>query len=545
MLLKTVYATARDRVRLRIIGRVLLNYGLQDLIRVLGLGALFRRLPATQAQTDSQPQRLRQALEALGPTFIKLGQILATRADLLDESWTRELEKLHSDVAQVPWETVRQQLIAALGDEPENVFHHFDPAPLGCASMAQVYRAQLHSGEEVVIKVLKPGQEKTIAADLRLLAWLAEFIEQQSPALAHFRPTQLIRQLTTALNQELDLRHEAANTQKVGENFRNRPDIRIPRIWPQYSSQTLLVQEYLPGTAPRDHRQLADAGFDGPELARRGALGFMQMVFTDRLYHADPHAGNLMALEGNRVAFIDFGMVGHLSISRRNQLLLMMQALSRRETEGLVGVLIKWNEDGVPDVSTLEMAAQDFLGRVGPGTLQLGHALLTMLTIARDYRLALPADLVLLFKALITADGVLRRIDPAFDIIGTLSPFLRRSVLQRHGLNASRQRAVRFGSELIEAGEELPQTLTLLLRRLQHGKLHADLDVKNLSELGRSLERSASLLAIAIVTAAFALGLAPWLLEQPLRVFGIPVFPLICLSIVTGGIIMLLWRLRR
>lgn len=545
MLLKTVFVTTRDRVRLRAIGQVLINYGLQDLVHMLGLSSLFGRYSRSAEPSENQPQRLRQALESLGPTFVKLGQILATRSDLLSDEWTKELEKLHSNVTTLPWESMHEQITASLGAPVEEVFAEFNTTPLAAASMAQVYRARLHSGEDVVVKVLRPDLAKTIHADLRLLAWLAEFIEQQSPQLARFSPGLLVRQLATALNHELDLCYEAANTQHFERNFHNRPDIAIPRIWPQYSSTRLLVQEFIPGTKPQNTEQLALAGFHGPTLAARGALAFMQMVFEDRLYHADPHAGNLMALPGDRVAFIDFGMVGQLSIRRRNQLLSLMQALANRDCEGLVSVLIKWSSDSIAEVGVLEQAAQDFLERLGYGELKMGVALMTMLSIAREYQLSLPPDLVLLFKALITADGVLHRIDPEFDIIKTLQPFLRNAVIKRYSLRATRQRTHRMGIEMLEASEELPQVLNLLVRRIRQGKAHVDIDMKNLSSLGGSLERSALTLAIAIVTAAFALGIAPWLLSQTFSIFGIPVFPTLSALLVLGGIVWLAWRMWR
>lgn len=545
MLLKTVYVTARDRVRLTEIGQVLLSYGLQDLIRILGLNTLIGRHLKLQAPAENQPQQLRRALEALGPTFVKLGQILATRGDLLDDNWTSELEKLHSNVSTLPWENLCDQISASLGAPPEEVFAEFSTTPLAAASMAQVYRARLHSGEAVVVKVLRPGLEKTINADLRLLAWLAEFIEQQSPELARFQPRQLVRQLSTALHHELDLSHELTNCQHFAQNFQDRPEIVIPRVWPEYSSSLLLVQEFIPGTEPVSSGFLTNAGFDGPALAQRGAYAFMQMVFEDRLYHADPHAGNLMAVGDNQVAFIDFGMVGQLSARRRNQLLMMLQSLAARESEGLVNTLIQWSGDGLPDVSLLELAAQDFLDRMGPGELQLGRALMTILAIAREYKLSLPPDLVLLFKALITADVVLHRIDPDFDIIQTLTPFLRKAILKRYGLKESRQRMRKMGMEMIEASEGLPQTLNLLLRRLQNGKLNVDLNATNLSNLTNSLERSALTLAIAIITGAFTLGIAPWLTSSTLTIFGIPIFQSLSVLVVIAGVFLLALRMRK
>ena len=223
-----------------------------------------------------------------------------------------------------------------------------------------IYRARLHSGEQVVVKVLRPGLAKTIHADLRLLASLAESVEQQSPALARYRPRQMVRALATALNHELDLTHEGHNCDRVAGMFARQPDVVVPKIYWQYSSPRLLVQEYLPGTAPENPEKLAAAGFDGPLLAQRGARAFMSMVLEHRLYHADPHPGNVMALSGDRVGFIDFGMVGQLSERRRNQLLLLLQAIADRQSEGIVNTLIAWSDSEPLDLMDLELAAQNF-----------------------------------------------------------------------------------------------------------------------------------------------------------------------------------------
>ncbi|CAI0769338.1 AarF/UbiB family protein [Serratia ficaria] len=546
-MLKMVLVTARDRARLKEISSVLIRYGLQDVIRLLGLGSLLNGTggDAPRAGDQTMPERLRAALEALGPTFVKFGQILATRSDLLDQTWTDELDRLHSQATTLPWETLAPQIAADLGDDPHRLFAEFDRTPLAAASMAQIYRARLHSGEPVVVKVLRPGLAKTINADLRLLAYLAETAEQQSPALARYRPRQMVRALATALQHELDLTHEGNNCDRVAERFRQQPEVAIPKIYWQWSSPRLLVQEFLPGTAPESPQQLAAAGFDGPLLARRGAQAFMKMVLEHRLYHADPHPGNVMALSGNRVGFIDFGMVGQLSERRRNQLFLLLQAIAERQSDGIVNTLIAWSDSEPLDLMDLELAAQNFLDKQASATLTLGKALTDLLVMAREHQLALPPDLALLFKALITADGVLHRLDPAFDIIATLKPMLQQVMLQRYAPAAIRQRILMLGGEALDAGEELPQTLRLLMRRLKQGQLNAEINVRNLGQLSKALERAAVTLAIAIVTAAFALGLAPYLMHSSLRLWGVPLFPLLGGLACLAGVLVLALRLRR
>ncbi|CAI0797057.1 Probable ubiquinone biosynthesis protein UbiB [Serratia liquefaciens] len=546
-MLKMVLVTARDRARLKEISTVLIRYGLQDVIRLLGLSNLLSGAEGSSERQDGQtlPQRLRAALEALGPTFVKFGQILATRSDLLDASWTDELDRLHSQASTLSWEQLAPQIRADLKGDPHSLFAEFDETPLAAASMAQIYRARLHSGEAVVIKVLRPGLAKTIQADLRLLTYLAETVEQQSPALARYRPRQMVRALATALTHELDLTHEGNNCERVAQQFAQQPNVVIPKIYWQWSSQRLLVQEFLPGIAPENPQQLAAAGLDGPLLAQRGAQAFMKMVLEHRLYHADPHPGNVMALADNRVGFIDFGMVGQLSERRRNQLLLLLQAIAERESAGIVNTLIAWSDSDPLDLLDLELAAQNFLDKQASATLTLGKALTDLLVMVREHQLALPPDLVLLFKALITADGVLHRLDPHFDIIATLKPMLQQVMLQRYTPEAVRRRMLVLGGEALDASEELPQTLRLLMRRLKGGKISADINVKNIDQLSKALERAAITLAIAIVTAAFALGLAPYLMHSSLRLWGIPLFPALGALACLGGVLLLVLRLRR
>ena len=546
-MLKMVLVTARDRARVKEISTVLIRYGLQDVIRLLGLSNLLSGAEGGSERQDGQtlPQRLRAALEALGPTFVKFGQILATRSDLLDASWTDELDRLHSQASTLSWEQLAPQIRADLKGDPHSLFAEFDETPLAAASMAQIYRARLHSGEAVVIKVLRPGLAKTIQADLRLLTYLAETVEQQSPALARYRPRQMVRALATALTHELDLTHEGNNCERVAQQFAQQPNVVIPKIYWQWSSQRLLVQEFLPGIAPENPQQLAAAGLDGPLLAQRGAQAFMKMVLEHRLYHADPHPGNVMALADNRVGFIDFGMVGQLSERRRNQLLLLLQAIAERESAGIVNTLIAWSDSDPLDLLDLELAAQNFLDKQASATLTLGKALTDLLVMVREHQLALPPDLVLLFKALITADGVLHRLDPHFDIIATLKPMLQQVMLQRYTPEAVRRRMLALGGEALDASEELPQTLRLLMRRLKGGKISADINVKNIDQLSKALERAAITLAIAIVTAAFALGLAPYLMHSSLRLWGIPLFPALGALACLGGVLLLVLRLRR
>lgn len=543
-MIKAIMATARDRSRLQEITGVLVRYGLQDLMRLLGLSALFDKFSVGKIR-DARPlpERLCAALEELGPAFVKLGQILSTRSDLLGPEWTDALSQLNASASPLPWSSLEAQVVATLGDTPRNLFAWFDETPLASGSMAQIHRARLAEGDEVVVKIQRPGIEPTIRADLRLLHFLAETIEQQSDSLARFRPAMLVRYLENALHQELDFSYEAANGEKMLQNFADSENVIIPQIYPTWTRPRLMVQAFLHSASPLDSQQLASAELDGRLLARRGAEAFIKMLFDFRIYHADPHPGNVMALAGNRVGFIDFGMVGYLSETRRNELLALLYAISERDTSGIADALIAWSDGDALNITELELAANYFLQKQGSRTLQLGKALTDMLATAREFRLPLPPDLVLLFKALITADGVLQSMDPQFDIIAILRPILKKQLMQRYAGFASRRRMVILGNRLLDSGDTLPQTLRLVIQRLRHGRLHADINVENISQLGKSLERAASTLALAIVLAATVLALTPWLLKLHWTLFGIPVIPMLLSLCGIGGSAWLIRRL--
>ncbi|AIR03692.1 ABC transporter [Cedecea neteri] len=545
-MLKMIMVTARDRVRLQEITGVLIRYGLQDIVKLLGLSSLHNKIRGSNAHDAlPMPQRLCAALEELGPTFVKLGQILSTRSDLLDPAWTEALSQLNSSANPLPWSQLEPQVIATLGAAPADVFASFDETPLASGSVAQIHRARLRTGDEVIVKIQRPGIETTLKADLRLLRYLAESLEQQSPALARFQPVMLVRYLENALYQELDFCHEAANGEKFYQFFAGSDDIVIPKIYPEWCSPTLMVQAFLPGIAPVDGAQLAAAGFDGQLLAQTGAKAFIDMLFKLRIYHADPHPGNVMALEGNRVGFIDFGMVGNLSEERRDELLSLIYAISERDTGGIVDALIVWSDQDSLNLTDLELAAGYFLQKQGNLRLQLGKALTDMLSTAREFRLTLPPDLVLLFKALITADGVLLRMDPQFDIISILRPVIKKEILKRYARAGSRRHLLRLGNRLLDGGDALPQTLRLVMQRLRHGKLHADINVENINQLGKSLGRAASTLALALVLAALMIVVTPWLFGLKVTLLGIPLFPALALLCAVAGSVWLIFRLLR
>jgi ubiquinone biosynthesis protein len=451
---ENVIVAARDRKRLAEIAAVLGRFGLDTLVARLGRGT---------GDAPGTPERARLALEALGPTFVKLGQILATRSDLLPPEWIAELEKLHSTAPTLPFEELRPAVEAALGGTPEAVFAAFDPEPVAAASIAQVHRARLADGRAVAVKIRRPGIRPLMEADLRLIAAMARTIEAR-PSIARLRPREIVAQLSEAVLAELDFTREGRNADRFRANFRRTSRLVVPDIHWELSSETLLVMDFVEGTAPADAARLRDAGIDPTAIAALGADVVLQMVLIDGFFHGDPHPGNLICQPGDRIALIDFGMVGHVSPKRREELLGFVQSITGRDPDRLADLLAAWTEHA--DRAAVEAAAARLIERHGQGRLILARVVEDIMTLLRQHALAMPADLVLTFKALITLDGVLGRIDPDFDLTAAARRAWLMAMRARLSPGAVRDRLGGLLLELATVEDNLPRLIRAATARL-------------------------------------------------------------------------------
>jgi ubiquinone biosynthesis protein len=546
---------ARELGRVHDIAAVLIRYGFGDLVRRIGMaGALERagkvlgwRTPEELARL-APPARVRRALEELGPTFIKLGQILATRVDLFPPEWIAEFGKLQDAAPAVPLADIRAQLKEDLGDDPEAIFAELETKPLAAASLAQVHRARLADGTAVILKVRRPGIRPIVEADLRLLSRLAEIIEEEAPDLRRYRPREVLRQLTLSLRRELDFSCECRNAERIAANFAAYPEIVVPRFHWQWSGERLNVQDYIYGIPGRDLVEADAAGLDRKLLAQRGANAVLKMMLEDGFFHADPHPGNVFYLPDNRIAFIDFGMVGRLSEKRRYQVAVLLQHLVTQDSASVAEVLLDWG-DGTVDVEQLTGKIESFLDQyhgVPLRQLDLGAMLSDLVAILRDHGLALPTDLALLIKAFIALEGMGRQLDPDFDMAGEATPFLERVLLAHYGPDALAERGWRTLASALHMLTGLPQDLRQLLRAARHGRLQVQIDVVSLRHFGDQIDRAASRLTIGIVTASLIIGSSIAMTAGGgRRLSGSPSFGLLAfIGAVIGGIWVLvsIWR---
>jgi ubiquinone biosynthesis protein len=521
-MLRALAGGARDLGRVQDIGAVLVRYGFGDLVRRLGLAA---RGPAL-----GTPEGAREALQELGPTFVKLGQILATRVDLFAPEWIAQFEKLQDQAPPSDFAAVHAQLVEDLKAAPEQVFASFDAQPFAAGSIAQVHRARLHDGSDVVVKVRRPGIVPVIEADLRLLARLAHTLEEHFPDLARFRPREVVRQFTATLRRELDLAAECRNAERVAASFHAQPEIVVPKVYWDWTGERVNVQAYVDGLASRDPEALAAAGLDRRVLAHRGAQAMLKMVLEDGFFHADPHPGNIFYLPGNRVAFIDFGMAGHLSERRRDELVQLLNGLVGRDAEGVVDTLLEWAGAAQVDPDKLAGDVDQFIDRyhgVALEELRMGAMLADMTTMLREHALALPPDLALVLKACVTLETYGRELDPQFDMVGEAAPFLREATLKRFGIARLAGRGFRAGRTLAEIAADLPRDLRSLVRSARAGRMRVHVDLTSLARFGNQLDNAASRLAIGIVTAALIIGSSIVMtVEGGPTVFGLPLFGL-------------------
>ena len=552
MWLETLGA-ARDLHRLKQMAGVLARHGMGDVVRRLGLADALAKAGhalnldhADELARLPPPVQLRRALEELGPTFVKLGQILAGRVDLLGPDWTTELGRLHAAVPAVPWDQLKPQLEADLGGSPETVFARFDVQPLAAASIAQVHRAALADGREVVVKVRRPGIVEVIEADLRLLERAAVVAEREWPALKPYRPRQLVAQFGQSLRRELDLAAECRNAERVARNLAVLPEVQIPRVHWAWTKERVNVQDFVQGVAGGDLAGLRAAGLDPQLLARRGARAVLKMIVEDGFFHADPHPGNVFYLPGNRIVFIDFGMVGRLSPRRRDELLRLLLGLVERQPQAVAEVLLDWTDtQRGTRVEQLEEAIEAFVDQ-HHGTplaqLHLGGMLAEVTAVLREHRLALPGDLALLIKAFVSLEGMGRALDPGFHMAAEAQPLLRRVLRARYTPQALALRSWQGLRDVAGQAGRLPGDLARLLRTVGRGQVNVGVEIAHLKHASDQIDRAANRLSLALVIAALIIGSSIVMtVGGGPTLLGLPAFGLLgFVGAVVGG----LWLLR-
>ncbi|MCM2322686.1 MAG: AarF/UbiB family protein, partial [Oligoflexia bacterium] len=452
--------------RLKQILGVLARHGFADIVDRMSLGKFLPgRLAAfAEAQADKTvPERLRESFEELGPTFVKLGQLISTRPDIFPEAYIDEFVKLQDNVQLLPFSAVKAVVERELGRKLEEAYASFSEAPLAAASIGQVHEAVLLTGEKVVVKVQRPEIERIIDTDVSLLAFLASLLEKYIPETRVVGPRTIVDEFFRTLSYELDFVVEANNMGKMAENMKSFPEIVIPRVFKALSTHRVLTLERLEGIRVNDLKAMDAAGIDRKHIVDVGARAFFKSVMVDGLFHGDLHGGNLFVLPGNRLGIIDFGIVGRLSQRSRDQLATMVMSLLTEDYENLCYQYADLGAAG-PSIDfdgfqrEVRNTLSPYIG-LALGELNIGRILIEATKIATKYSIKVPGDWMIVFKAILTLEGMGRTLDPNFDMISAGEELVRELVKEQYSPQ-------RLTKELMWVSKDLAALLQVLPRQL-------------------------------------------------------------------------------
>ena len=531
--------TYRHLNRYHRILRVLFKYGFSDLVDRLHIDQylesglkMINRKPREQLARLSSPERLRLVFEELGPTFIKLGQLLSTRPDLIPADFLGELSKLQDDIPPFSDEEVRAIFAEELGGSPESIFATFDVEPLAAASIGQVHQATLDDGTAVVIKLQRPGIENIIAVDLEILAHIAELMEQYLEEVQGHQPMAIVHEFARSLSREIDFSIELANIQRFARQFEGNSAIHVPGVYPELSTERLLVMEHVQGIKASQVELLREQGYELTKIAQRGADLVMEQIFVHGFFHADPHPGNIFILPDNVICFLDFGQMGRLSLKDREDFTdLVLDLVAGNEQKVVTGVLKLTIQLGEVDRDAL---AQD-LGNLMDlylyrplGELEAGKILQDLLDLVSRHKLSFKPSLYLMMKALSTVEGVGLMLDPKLELISQAKPFMRRIRLERMRPGRIAEEISSTGSSYLNLFRELPDEIHAILQLLRKGRMRLEFEHRGLKALGITLDRVSNRISFAIVQAALIVGSSLIILSDiPPRWHSIPVIGLL------------------
>jgi ubiquinone biosynthesis protein len=467
----------------------------------------------------SRENRIRLALEELGPTFIKLGQILSTRPDQVGMPLAQELQKLQTDVACDKPDAVRETIETELESPLDVLFPDFDPTPLASASIGQVHRARLHSGEHVVVKVQHAGIRRRMEVDLDILAGLAQLADKL-PELQPYRPLATVAEFRRVVRRELDFAREARNLEQFERNFEGNSHVRIPRLYANLSTSRVLTMEWLDGAKLSDPSVQLIPNVDLRQVARHGAEMYLEMIFHHGFYHADPHPGNLVVLSDGAIGLLDFGMVGRLDEQLREDIEDMLAAIVTQDSQQLTSLVMRLG--AVPpglDEPALSVDLSEFVVHYANQPIEsfdLAGALSEMIEIVQRYRIALPAALAMLIKVLVMLDGTVRMLEPKFSLMELIQPYQKKMLRRRLSPGRQMRKIRRIYSEVELLAEVLPRRLRDILQQVESGKFDVHLD-------HRGLEPSVNRLVLGMMTSALFLGSSILVSQEVWLVYGVSV----------------------
>ncbi|MEA4926809.1 MAG: AarF/ABC1/UbiB kinase family protein [Syntrophomonadaceae bacterium] len=501
--------------RYREIGNVLIKHGFGFLFDHLSLRRIMGdwKLGAWHAERENYgtPRRLRYALEELGPAFIKLGQLLSIRPDLLDPEYIAELEKLQNEVPPIAFAEVLE-VCAQSGLDPECDFQTIDPVPLAAASIAQVHQAVLKSGDKVVIKVQRPGIEKIIETDLMILADMGRLLEKRTAWGRLYKVTEIVAELSEALRQELNFEQEGRNADLFYHNYRNDRHVLIPRVYWQYSSRRVLTLQYLDGIKISDFAGLKQANLETAKIAENLLAALFTQIYEEGFFHADPHPGNISISPSGQIIFYDFGQVGILDEVLKEHCIDLLLGMIRYDVDGVTRALLAIGissqyvnrEELRRDVARLE---QKYYG-LPLAQIKLGVAMAELLELSTRYQVRIPPSLSLMVKMLMTIESIIAQLDPQISIVDIAEPYGRRVMLSRYAPEHVARQLQGVALDYMRILKNLPVNLEKIVGLVGEGEFKIKMEDVNLNKMTAKFDIMSNRLSLAIIVASIIIGTA-------------------------------------
>jgi len=503
--------------------KVLIKYGFEDLVDYLEenkeytfLQKLIPKASRKQATEYSKWAKMRLVCEELGPTFVKFGQILSNRPDLIPLELTFELEKLHDNVPPMPEDVAKQIVETELKDKVENLFAWFEPTPFASASIAQVHRVTLHSGKRVALKIQRSGIHEIIEEDIKAMYKIAEILERRMPSLKSFDPVGLVKNFEDSILKEIDFINESINIQRFYNNLENDASLEqfaeAPKVYPSLTTTKVLAMEFITGIKINQIEALIAKDIDTKVIARRLAISYFKQIFEYGFFHADPHPGNLLVLPNNHICYLDFGMMGSMlprDISIFGKLFI---AISSKDVKNIIKTLQQLSNNApIPNMRELELDINEFVEKYYVREIhenEMSTILLDLKDIIIAHGLKVPTYFFLFARSLVTLEGVIAKLDPKLEQFEIVKPYLRTNVAKKYSPIKMGKKVINSIVEITDYMEEFPSDLKNAIRKINSGQVKVDLTHKGIDPMVHTLQRITKQLIATFIMVALIIGAA-------------------------------------
>ncbi|NOX35206.1 MAG: AarF/ABC1/UbiB kinase family protein [Deltaproteobacteria bacterium] len=526
----------RHLIRYQQIIGIILKYGFENIIDAMNIdryiesGLLLIPFVKKHEKVEklSKNQRIRMALEELGPTFIKMGQVLSSRPDLIPVDLLNELAKLQDHVPSFEFEHVKNIIASEFGRPYDKVFVSMEKTPFASASIGQVHRAKINNNDRIAVKIQRPGIRKTIETDLEIMLHLASIMENNVEEVALFRPVRIVEEFAKTLEKELDYTIEASNMQKMAGLFKHDKTIRIPKVHIEESSERVLAMEYIHGIKADDIHAIQSAGLDPKLITRRGADFIMKQVFEHGFFHADPHPGNIFVMGKNCICPVDYGMTGFIDQTTREVFVDIIHSIATKNFKLTAILLCELAEyDIQPDLSQLEKDVSRFVSMHLSKSLKdikATRMVNLFLELCAFHKLRIPPDFFLMIKAFIAIEGIARKLDPDFDMISHAIPYVTAAKYKRFKPSRIAREFMGIARESYKLLQIFPTDILEIMRLAKSGNLSFNIKVEGLDKMLNTQDQTSNRIAFSIIIAALILGSAVVInSEVPPILFGVSV----------------------